>query len=142
MYRASRDGNTTAAFHEKCDNKGATIVVTRIKDSEQIVGGYNPLFWSSNTSDNSTYDSFLFSFTNRSNLHSAKVSYSKGDQYSVRSRSTYGPMFGGGSDLYFDSNGTSWYSYNHPYSYQSKVDIPNGAFSTEDYEVFQVTKDN
>ena len=27
LYRASRDGNTTAAFHKKCDNKGATIVV-------------------------------------------------------------------------------------------------------------------
>src|SRR5438034_1624349 len=25
IYRASKDGNTIAAFHEKCDNKGATI---------------------------------------------------------------------------------------------------------------------
>src|SRR5581483_10086642 len=26
LYKASRDGNTAAAFHERCDNKGATIV--------------------------------------------------------------------------------------------------------------------
>src|SRR5438045_3215360 len=45
LYRASRDGNTPAAFHQKCDNKGATIVIAKITNSEQIVGGYNPLFW-------------------------------------------------------------------------------------------------
>jgi hypothetical protein len=41
IYRASRDGNTVAAFHNKCDNKGATIVIAKIRDSEQIVGVYN-----------------------------------------------------------------------------------------------------
>ena len=35
------DGNTSAAFHEKCDNKGATIVIAKITNSEQIIGGYN-----------------------------------------------------------------------------------------------------
>ena len=40
LYRASRDGNTAAAFHGKCDNRGATIVVAKIASSEQIVGGY------------------------------------------------------------------------------------------------------
>ncbi|CAI2188981.1 12259_t:CDS:2, partial [Funneliformis geosporum] len=42
LYRASRDGNTIAAFHQTCDNKGANIVVIKIKGTEQIVGGYNP----------------------------------------------------------------------------------------------------
>src|SRR5581483_2350163 len=96
LYRASRDGNTVAKFHEKCDNKGATIAVVKIKDSEQIVGGYNPLFWDSSSSNKTTYDSFLFSFTNRNNLHSENVSYSKGDQLSVRCYPNHGPMFGGG----------------------------------------------
>src|SRR4051794_24437883 len=27
LYRASKDGNTVAAFHKKCDNKGATITI-------------------------------------------------------------------------------------------------------------------
>ena len=44
LYRASRDGNTAAAFHEKCDNKGATIVIAKVQNSEKIVGGYNLLF--------------------------------------------------------------------------------------------------
>src|SRR5688572_22690679 len=46
LYKASRDGNTAASFHEKCDNKGATVVVAKIRNSEKIVGGYNPLDWS------------------------------------------------------------------------------------------------
>src|SRR5205823_14422093 len=65
LYRASRDGNTAAAFHSKCDNKGATIVVIKIKNSEQIVGGYNPLNWDSSETWKSTYDSFIFLFANR-----------------------------------------------------------------------------
>ncbi|POG64530.1 hypothetical protein GLOIN_2v1881269 [Rhizophagus irregularis DAOM 181602=DAOM 197198] len=36
LYRASRDSNTPAEFHAKCDNKGATIVVVKIKISEQM----------------------------------------------------------------------------------------------------------
>ncbi len=38
---------TPVAFHEKCDNQGPTIVVAKVKGSEQIVGGYNPLAWDS-----------------------------------------------------------------------------------------------
>ncbi len=45
IYRANRDGRTVAKFHEKCDNKGATIVIAKVTNSEQIVGGYNPLQW-------------------------------------------------------------------------------------------------
>src|SRR5207248_10095480 len=63
LYRASRDGNTPEAFHEKCDNKGATIVIVKIKGSEQIVGGYNPFDWDSSNSYKTTTDSFIFSFT-------------------------------------------------------------------------------
>ncbi|RIA84560.1 BTB/POZ protein, partial [Glomus cerebriforme] len=45
LYRASRDGNTPAAFHQKCDNKGPTIVIAKVTNSKQIIGGYNPLYW-------------------------------------------------------------------------------------------------
>src|SRR6266536_6226683 len=83
LYRASRDGNTTEAFHSKCDNKGATIVIVKIKNSKQIVGGYNPLNWDSCKTWKSTYDSFIFSFTNRDDAQSAKVGYRNGDVNSV-----------------------------------------------------------
>ncbi|CAI2162309.1 12518_t:CDS:2, partial [Funneliformis geosporum] len=72
LYRASRDGNTPTAFHQKCDNKGANIVVIKIKGTEQIAGGYNPFGWEGNSQWKSTKDSFMFSFVNRTNVQTAK----------------------------------------------------------------------
>ncbi|PKY22541.1 hypothetical protein RhiirB3_436540 [Rhizophagus irregularis] len=136
LYRASRDGNTNTAFHEKCDNKGATIVIVKIKNSEQIVGGYNPLNWDSSGEYKLTYDSFLFSFTDRNNFHSAKVGYSYGDVRPIGCHGSHGPIFGysdRGKD--FNFYGKTWFSdVNHCYP---NVDIPKN-FKADDYEVFQV----
>ncbi|GBC17668.1 hypothetical protein GLOIN_2v1474815 [Rhizophagus irregularis DAOM 181602=DAOM 197198] len=138
LYRASRDGNTNTAFHEKCDNKGATIVIVKIKNSEQIVGGYNPLNWDSSGEYKLTYDSFLFSFTDRNNFHSAKVGYSYGDVRPIGCHGSHGPIFGysdRGKD--FNFYGKTWFSdVNHCYP---NVDIPKN-FKADDYEVFQVNK--
>ncbi|RGB30151.1 hypothetical protein C1646_711827 [Rhizophagus diaphanus] len=142
LYRASRDGNTAAAFHNLCDNKGPTIVIAKIANSEQIVGGYNPLDWKPILNkDNyykSTNDSFIFSFTDRNNLQTLKVSYPKKDcqLYSVISCSDYGPIFGAGHDLLCNNDGTTWSCY--PLTY-STIDLPYN-FNANDYEVFQVVK--
>ncbi|RGB29041.1 hypothetical protein C1646_767081 [Rhizophagus diaphanus] len=141
LYRASRDGNTNAAFHKKCDNKRATITVVKIKDSEQIVGGYNPLEWDSSGSYKSTKDSFIFLLTDRMNVQTAKVSYSNGGTYSIVCNSYCGPLFGY-NDLFVNSG--IWYS--NPvmkygqYSYPYLAGMPSGRFNIDDYEVFQVIK--
>jgi|SRR6266498_3596397 len=116
--------------------KGATIVVVKIQNSEQIVGGYNPLVWDSSNQWKSTGDSFIFSFVNRTNLQTAKVGYSNGDQYSIGCYLNYGPLFGGGHDLRFHPPEGCWKS--NPHSYPN-IDIPN-QFNVDDYEVFQVIK--
>src|SRR6266496_2712670 len=109
LYKASRDGNTAAEFHAKCDNKGATIVIVKIKNSDQIVGGYNPLFWDSCSGCMYTNDSFIFSFTDQNDLQSSKVVYSNGYQYpSVQSFLASGPVFS--SDLLYDPTVDSWRS--------------------------------
>src|SRR5205823_5716777 len=43
LYRSSQDGADASSFHRHCDNKGATIWIAKIKDSTQLIGGYNPL---------------------------------------------------------------------------------------------------
>src|SRR5947209_11654642 len=140
LYRASRDGNTPTAFHEKCDNKGATIVVAKIQNSEKIVGGYNPLFWDLSNCYKSTNDSFIFSFTDRNNFESAKVGYCNNSQKAIHCHQDNGPVFGGGCDLYCNVNG-NWGS-NHPHSYP-KVDILQSNqvdIHVDDYEVIQFVK--
>ncbi|CAB4387539.1 unnamed protein product [Rhizophagus irregularis] len=138
LYRASRDGNTIATFHAKCDNKGATIVIVKIANSEQIVGGYNLLYGDSNSAWKSTRDSFIFSFANKDNLQSAKVGYSNGDEFSIYGGNiNYGPLFGSGNDLGLSVN-NGWYrSYSSSYP---DVGIPLNKFKTDDYEVFLVVK--
>ncbi|GBC07282.1 hypothetical protein RclHR1_07360005 [Rhizophagus clarus] len=143
LYRASRDGNTAAAFHKKCDNKGVTIVIVKIKNSEQIVGGYNPLSWDSSDQNKFTYDSFIFSFTDRNNLHNANVGYSYGDALhsigAIGCRSSHGPMFGVGADNQKDLCfwNETWYSDIN--RFYPNVGIPR-SFKADDYEVFQVIK--
>ena len=50
LYSTRRHGYSIKRFHEKCDNKGATILVIKTDLPEEIVGGYNPISWSSNKS--------------------------------------------------------------------------------------------
>ncbi|RIA86380.1 hypothetical protein C1645_740878 [Glomus cerebriforme] len=142
LYRASRDGNTIAAFHAKCDNKGATIAVIKVKNSEQIVGGYNPLQWDSSDQNWSTPDSFIFLFTDSKNTKSAKVGYSNGNHCSIRNFSMHGLGFGGGCDLVHHQNG-NWCCNrggNVSYPTLNLQTYLNDTFNMEDYEVFQVIR--
>src|SRR5256885_243764 len=59
--------------YQLCDGKGATISFARVKDSKQIIGGYNPLNWSSNSLYANTNDSFLFKIIDSNNLNSAQI---------------------------------------------------------------------
>ena len=140
LYRASRDGNTAAAFHNKRDNNEAIVAVAKIPNSEKIIGGYNPLFWeSSNGSYKSTNNSFIFSFADRNNLQSAKVGYCNNNQYAIYCYSSYGPIFGI-NDFYCQNNGTVWYG--DPNNSYPEVDVIQNKnnFNVDDYEVFQVVK--
>ncbi|RGB38462.1 hypothetical protein C1646_806413 [Rhizophagus diaphanus] len=141
IYRASRDGNTAEAFHNKCDNQGPTIVIAKVADSEQLVGGYNPLEWDLSDNYKSTKNSFIFSFTNK-----AKVGHINHFEHSVYCHRKYGPTFGHGHDL-SHADCTTWRSYVSSYP-EVDIPIPNAndmlynEFNVEDYEVFQVIKIN
>ncbi|RHZ85948.1 hypothetical protein Glove_58g63 [Diversispora epigaea] len=43
IYRASCEGFEINNFHNNCDNKGSTVVVIKVRNSEATIGGYNPL---------------------------------------------------------------------------------------------------
>ncbi|RIA92177.1 hypothetical protein C1645_821076 [Glomus cerebriforme] len=132
LYRSSKDGDAAATFHKKCDYKGSTLTVAKIRGSEQIVGGYNPLNWNSTTWVLSS-DSFIFSFINRTNLQTAKISYKIGNPVSWQLLTLHGPIFS--NDLQCRDKG--WSSEQCSYS---NVSIPRGKFYVDDYEVFQVIK--
>ncbi|GBC21663.2 BTB/POZ domain-containing protein [Rhizophagus irregularis DAOM 181602=DAOM 197198] len=111
-----------------------SVLVNRRHIALIVIGGYNPLFWDSSNSCNSTKNSFLFSFTDKNDLQSAKVVYSKGDLNSIRSYSQWGPVFGTDLHAAYIPTIDSWRA--SVCSYPS-LNLPS-IFKIEDYEVFQV----
>src|SRR5581483_523336 len=43
LFRGSRDGFNKSKFHEICNKKSRTITIVKVKDSNEILGGYNPV---------------------------------------------------------------------------------------------------
>ncbi|CAG8499850.1 16694_t:CDS:2 [Acaulospora colombiana] len=72
LIRGSRDGFTPEVFHQKCDNKGPTLTVLKVKESGEILGGFNPFSWESPPESNYYYTKKSFIF--RIDLHNAKNS--------------------------------------------------------------------
>ncbi|RIA97542.1 BTB/POZ domain-containing protein [Glomus cerebriforme] len=140
ILRGSRDGFIGDSFHYRCDNKGATIIIAKIKNSNKLVGGYNPLDWEGRGSK-STSDSFIFLFENYKNINSGKISRVIDTKRAVRCFRRWGPIFGAynttmkSNDLAMNSNG-EWVSISSSYP---NLNIPN-KFNVDDYEVFQVVK--
>ncbi|GBC07367.1 hypothetical protein RclHR1_07410003 [Rhizophagus clarus] len=134
LYRSNRESDA-ATFHAKCDNKGPTIVIVRLRHSNGIVGGYNPFFWDIIKIPEPTLDSFIFSFKNKAILQTAKVGYSNGYGESVGSCQGFGPIFGN-HELAYDNS--SWYRLRS--SCYPNVDIPLNNLSVDLYEVFQIVE--
>ncbi|EXX74618.1 hypothetical protein RirG_049440 [Rhizophagus irregularis DAOM 197198w] len=134
LYRSSQDGISTSSFHKNCDNKGATIWIAKIKNSTQLIGGYNPLDWNGNGYKTTT-DSFLFNFTNEKNISTAKVSYVDKQNCAIYCHIYYGPAMG---NLLCRDNNWHYDNYDNGNRYP-KIGIPTN-FEIDDYEVFQVIK--
>ncbi|RIB01207.1 hypothetical protein C2G38_2231557 [Gigaspora rosea] len=63
LLRGSRDGFTRETFHRLCDNIPGTVSIIKVNDTNEILGGYNSLVWTSNypSERSKTTDSFIFS---------------------------------------------------------------------------------
>jgi len=48
---------------DTCDVKGSTVVVIKPAQSNDLIGGYNPIGWRDDGGYQSTMDSFLFKLT-------------------------------------------------------------------------------
>ncbi|RHZ78475.1 hypothetical protein Glove_164g4 [Diversispora epigaea] len=64
ILSGTRDGNAPQTFWDICRGHAKTVVVAKVKGTDEILGGYNPLVWN-NTHDHvqwmKTKDSFIFS---------------------------------------------------------------------------------
>ncbi|GBC11615.2 hypothetical protein GLOIN_2v1868421 [Rhizophagus irregularis DAOM 181602=DAOM 197198] len=111
LLRGSRDGFTPKRFHELCDGKPKTVTFIKVKGTEEIIGGYNPLIWETSHIWGVTKNSFIFSFKNRYVV----ISKVKNSNYALDYSTKCGPQFG--SDLiinsYKDSNSNEYTNFNY-----------------------------
>jgi hypothetical protein len=144
ILRGSRDGFSPGKFHEKCDNKSQTITIIKVKDSNEILGGYNPIVWKSDDGYGTTKDSFIFSFKDKDNIEDYILSRVKNEKYAISYYSnddSGGPAFGN-SDLDLYGNNCYNESWCHHTEYYDKPIRDNdNYFSVEEYEIFQIIKD-
>ena len=59
LYRLSENGDKYSTFHKLCDNKGPTLTLFHVNDSN-IVGIYTPLSWDSSSGWKKDMDTFIF----------------------------------------------------------------------------------
>ncbi|PKY55923.1 hypothetical protein RhiirA4_475780, partial [Rhizophagus irregularis] len=158
IYRASRDGFGINNFHENCDNKESTVVVIKIRDSGEIIGGYNPLEWRSikiernetsyllshNQNFYNDYkckasNSFIFSLANQNFPILSRISSKEEAIIWCRNK---GPCFGL-QDLcikpLIPSNNFNVICVSKQHSYEKKI-INGEIFEIEEYEVFQIDR--
>ncbi len=130
-------------------------VVIKVRNSKEIIGGYNPLEWRSIDTDNErchllhsndslykTSNSFIFSLTNRAIPILSRVSSE--NEAIICSRSSKGLCFGFGmkdlciSDVLSQvASHSNIVGISRQYSYEKKI-INSETFEIEEYEVFQI----
>ena len=121
----------------------STVVIMKVKGTDEILGRYNPLAWDANTRGmwDKTNDSFIFSLKN-GNIQNSILSRVKNRDYAVykhhkTDQKTHGPNFG--NTLYmYSPNSNFTLENNSVRGYCGGIIAAN--CSIVDYEVFKVIK--
>jgi hypothetical protein len=142
LLRGSQDGFTPDKFHSLCDNKLKTVTFIKVKGTDEILGGYNPIIWKSNNSWRETKDSFILSFKYKNGLFKDRIISSVKEINYAFFDSTYRGSFGGGDLMLYGNCRTKDYDeiYCRQSRYEKKIRDTEDKFSIEDYEVFQIIK--
>jgi hypothetical protein len=109
LYRASRDGWSNAKFHSLCDGRGKTVVLAR-RNSGEVFGGYATMPWRMSGTSYAN-GSFIFSLTDGKGRAPIRADQYNYQEYALCYDSSFGPVFGGGYDLYLHLDSPSGPSY-------------------------------
>ncbi|GBC52911.2 BTB/POZ protein [Rhizophagus irregularis DAOM 181602=DAOM 197198] len=120
------------------------VTCVKVKDSNEILGGYNPNVWKSDKLDKSydrngtNKDNFIFSFSN-DKIGNYILSRVTNGNYATINNPHYGPSFGGGDLTIWGYN--TWnkeYCCSIKTHYETSIRITEGFFDIEECEVFQI----
>ena len=100
IYKGSRDGMTSKSFHDKCNNKGATITLI-MNEKENIFGGYSSISWTCDGLYHKDPDCFIFSLSNVYNTEPTKFPFDNKFDFNVAHSKSSGPRFGYSSEAIY-----------------------------------------
>ncbi|KAF0559880.1 kelch-like protein 17 [Gigaspora margarita] len=141
IHRASDDGFGKKIFFKNTKNIERSILILHIRDTNEIIGGYNPLAWrelkgfGSVDSCYETCNNFIFSLK-RGNLENSIFSKVKCPKRAIYREKGLGPAFS--LDLFMVSDkkgGKTWGCFKS--DYERPIRHADEYFQIEDYEVFQ-----
>jgi hypothetical protein len=139
LYRSSRDGCSGISFHSKCNNKSRTLVIIQTTGGE-IIGGYTNTPWEGRFGYRPASKAFLFALNGDGppckmrlkNMH---------DACAICDNGNYGPIFGGGHDLYVNGSIVTL-KIGHSYDHVSFGRLRESTeYNIREMEVFQVSDD-
>ena len=123
LFRASRDGDTIKAFHDRVDGISPTISLIETK-TNYIFGGFTDHAWDSKSGCVNTNNTFMFSFNKK------KIYIGKNGGY-IHCDNDYGPWFCGGAGVY----GDNYFKTNNSYEWELKSNIVCFDGFTEEFEL-------
>ena len=128
IYRSTRDGKNSKAFHDKCDNQGNTICLYK-NDKDYIFGGYASIPWTEKGEHHFAPDSFIFTLTNIYNTKPTKFKSTIKDM--VFHSSDFGPTFNDDICIYSDFEEEPCYS-NFPCAYADSLGKGKSIFTNNE----------
>ncbi|RHZ70092.1 hypothetical protein Glove_275g71 [Diversispora epigaea] len=141
LVRGSRDGFDVKTIYNICDQVSNTIIVAKVEDTGEIIGGYNPLAIHNNENKwYSSQDSFVFSLKTE-NLKNSIISKVKDFGYAIYYYSdTNNSWLQFGNALNLGGNlKTEKKSNCQTYAYEKSIRSNSNGFSVEEFEVFKVS---
>ena len=141
LYKATRDGDSSSAFHNKCNGKSPTLTLVKTSNGYRC-GGFTNAPWDSRGDYKQDNDAFVFSMDTRSK-------YKSTDSNSIYCGSDYGPTFGDGYDLCLENGFLTAENSNRcncPSTYktvkQSELTGGEYNFTVKECEVYLIEYDN
>jgi len=148
LYSSSRDGFSADAFHDNCDDKGATLTVVETTDGH-VVGGYTNCPWTRTGGWHYANKAFLFALRGDDLPDPIRLELKdRTEEDDARANFHYapfGPYFGGGSDLKVHKDMKEVYSHKLGFTYEGSKSWPLARavkYEVKEVEVIGVSTDS
>tara|TARA_B110001454_G_C12710780_1_gene430649 strand:+ start:217 stop:963 length:747 start_codon:yes stop_codon:yes gene_type:complete len=152
LFRASEHNFNSNTFHEKCDNKGPTLLIVQ-NEYDHIYGGYSNISWNKNKQTETDPTAFLWCVRPQMKIFELNRSQQVGEQ-AMWNYEGYGPLYGKGNDLWItnkcNENKSSGYGSGQSFNCTGKdygakdkmLNTYNQCYCViREYEVFKIYKD-